>query len=55
MYIWQEFERIPMAEVCQVVTAFHPVWANAEPDLIEAVDAEAAHGSFRSWASCGRQ
>lgn len=51
MYIWQEFERIPKSEVRQVITAFHPIWATAEPGLIDAVDAEAAHGNFRNWAN----
>ncbi|GAA0611155.1 hypothetical protein [Streptomyces crystallinus] len=51
MYIWQEFDRIPKHEIRQVITVFHPVWAAADPLLIDAVDAEAAHGSFRNWAN----
>jgi hypothetical protein len=38
MYIWQEFDRIPKREIRQVITAFHRVWAAAEP-LLTAGDA----------------
>lgn len=54
MYIWQEFERIPKGEVRRVIAAFHPLWATAGSALIDAVDAEAAHGNFRNWANITR-
>ncbi|MFI1184082.1 AAA family ATPase [Streptomyces sp. NPDC020799] len=51
IFIWQEFTRIPKTEIRPVVQAFHPIWATCDLELIDAIDAEAAHGSFRNWAS----
>lgn len=51
IYIWQEFKRIPKTEIQPVIAAFHPIWATCDPELIDAIDAEAAHGSFRNWAT----
>ncbi|MFD7015189.1 AAA family ATPase [Streptomyces sp. NPDC059161] len=50
VYAWQEIEPMPLEEVLTVVPAFHPVWADADPDLIAMCDDEAAHGNFRAWA-----
>ncbi|WP_406347355.1 AAA family ATPase [Streptomyces sp. NBC_00648] len=54
IFIWQEFTRLPKSEVRQIITAFHPIWATADPGLIDKVDADAAHGSFRNWVSITR-
>jgi hypothetical protein len=35
-------------EVLTVIPAFHPVWADADPELIAVCDQEAAHGNFRA-------
>ncbi|MFJ5546507.1 AAA family ATPase [Streptomyces sp. NPDC093225] len=51
IHIWQEYTRLARAEVLQVIPAFHPVWATATPKLIETIDQQAAHGSFRNWAN----
>ncbi|MFJ5635731.1 AAA family ATPase [Streptomyces goshikiensis] len=50
VYAWQEIEPMPLEEVLTVIPAFHPVWADADPDLIAMCDDEAAHGNFRAWA-----
>ena len=36
--------------VLRVIPAFHPVWENADPEVISFTDAHAGHGNFRSWA-----
>ncbi|MGW2089729.1 AAA family ATPase [Streptomyces sp. NPDC001880] len=51
IYIWQEFTRLPKNQIRKVIPAFHPIWATCEPSLIDMVDQEAAHGSFRNWAN----
>ncbi|MEU9421123.1 ATP-binding protein [Streptomyces sp. NPDC048272] len=50
VYAWQEIDPMPLEEVLTVIAAFHPVWADADPDLISMCDHEAAHGNFRAWA-----
>ncbi|MER6076264.1 ATP-binding protein [Streptomyces sp. NPDC001817] len=50
VYAWQEIGRMSLDEVLTVVPAFHPVWADADPDLIAVCDQEAVHGNFRAWA-----
>jgi hypothetical protein len=50
VYAWQEIDPMPLDEVLTVVPAFHPVWADADPELIALCDREAAHGNFRAWA-----
>ncbi|MFI9065560.1 AAA family ATPase [Streptomyces sp. NPDC053429] len=50
VYAWQEIEPMPLEEVLTVIPAFHPVWADADLDLIAMCDDEAAHGNFRAWA-----
>ncbi|MDG9720107.1 ATP-binding protein [Streptomyces sp. DH24] len=50
VYAWQEIGRMPLDEVLTVIPAFHPVWADAEAELIAVCDQEAAHGNFRAWA-----
>jgi hypothetical protein len=51
IFIWQEFTRLSKTEIRTVIPAFHPIWAGAEPELIDAVDEQAAHGNFRNWAN----
>jgi hypothetical protein len=51
IFIWQQFNRLTKTQIRTVIPAFHPVWATCPPELIDRVDAEAAHGSFRNWAS----
>ncbi|MGW7081414.1 AAA family ATPase [Streptomyces sp. NPDC054866] len=55
VYIWQEIPRMPLTEVQAVIPAFHPLWAEAGPDLIALCDGEAAHGNFRAWAKITHQ
>ncbi|MEU7484863.1 ATP-binding protein [Streptomyces sp. NPDC042319] len=50
VYAWQELMRMRLAEVRTVIPAFHPIWADADPELIKTCDLEAAHGNFRTWA-----
>ncbi|MEU5811875.1 ATP-binding protein [Streptomyces sp. NPDC047718] len=50
VYAWQEIARMPLDEVLAVVPAFHPIWADSDPDLIALCDQEAARGNFRAWA-----
>ncbi|MDQ1246820.1 MAG: hypothetical protein QG597_1188 [Actinomycetota bacterium] len=50
VYLWQEFRRLTREQVLQVVPAFHPVWAAADPNVIAFADAHAGHGNFRAWA-----
>ncbi|WP_331768903.1 ATP-binding protein (plasmid) [Embleya sp. NBC_00888] len=50
VYAWQEIGPMPLDEVLAVIPAFHPIWAEADPDLIATCDREAAHGNFRAWA-----
>ena len=38
-------------EVRATIPAFHPVWAEVDTALIDAMDKQAAHGSFRNWAN----
>ncbi|MER6655070.1 ATP-binding protein [Streptomyces sp. NPDC000971] len=50
IFIWQHFTRLTPAEVAEVIPLFHPVWSDAEADLITFADQHAAHGNFRNWA-----
>jgi hypothetical protein len=50
VYAWQEIDPMPLHEVLTVVPAFHPIWADADPELVALCDREAAHGNFRAWA-----
>ncbi|MFJ4192254.1 AAA family ATPase [Kitasatospora sp. NPDC089509] len=50
VYAWQEIDPMALDEVLTVIPAFHPVWTQADPDLIAMCDREAAHGNFRAWA-----
>lgn len=50
VYVWQEFRRMTRDQVLVVIPAFHPVWADADPEDIAYVDAHAGHGNFRAWS-----
>lgn len=50
VYVWQEFRRMPRAQVLRVIPAYHRIWANTDPELIAFADRSAGHGNFRSWA-----
>lgn len=50
IYIWQEFTPMEPAEVAKNIPLFHPVWANASPELIDYIDQEAGGGTFRMWS-----
>ncbi|CAL9326203.1 hypothetical protein SUDANB135_07017 (plasmid) [Streptomyces sp. SudanB135_2055] len=50
IYIWQEFTPMEPAEVAKNIPLFHPVWANASPELIDFIDQEAGGGTFRMWS-----
>ncbi|GAA3604164.1 hypothetical protein GCM10022419_105960 [Nonomuraea rosea] len=48
--LWQEFTRMTMAEVLDVIPAYHPIWANADAKVIKLADRHVAHGNWRVWA-----
>lgn len=50
IFIWQHVTRLTPGEVADVIPAFHPVWAAADPDDVAFADRYAAHGNFRAWA-----
>ncbi|MGW5922283.1 AAA family ATPase [Nocardia fluminea] len=50
VFVWQEFRRMSPEQVLRVIPAFHPVWANTDPEVIAFADTHAGHGNFRSWA-----
>ncbi|GAA1410763.1 hypothetical protein GCM10009639_61930 [Kitasatospora putterlickiae] len=50
VYCWQEIDPLTLEEVLATIPAFHPIWADADPELIALCDREAAHGNFRAWA-----
>ncbi|MFE5398663.1 AAA family ATPase [Streptomyces sp. NPDC056568] len=50
IYIWQEFAPMEADEVQKNIPLFHPVWANATPELIDYVYEEGAGGTFRVWS-----
>lgn len=50
VFIRQHFTRLTPDEVADVIPAFHPVWATADPDGVAFADRHAAHGIFRAWA-----
>ncbi|MFG3285293.1 AAA family ATPase [Streptomyces sp. NPDC048111] len=50
IYIWQEFAPMEPHEVQKNIPLFHPVWANASPELIDYVYEEGAGGTFRVWS-----
>ncbi|MEU5214124.1 ATP-binding protein [Streptomyces sp. NPDC020742] len=50
IYIWQEFTPMEPAEVAKNIPLFHPIWANAAPELIDFIDQEAGGGTFRMWS-----
>jgi energy-coupling factor transporter ATP-binding protein EcfA2 len=51
IFVWQEFTRMSKDEVRETIPAFHPVWADVDTALIDAIGKQAAHGSFRNWAN----
>jgi hypothetical protein len=38
VYVWQEFRRLGREEVLAVIPAYHPVWADADPEDIAYAD-----------------
>ncbi|MFJ2007780.1 AAA family ATPase [Streptomyces chartreusis] len=50
IYIWQEFAPMEADEVQRNIPLFHPVWADASPELIDYVYEEGAGGTFRVWS-----
>ncbi|MFI0990652.1 AAA family ATPase [Streptomyces exfoliatus] len=47
---WYQFAPLTPTEVLATIPAYHPLWKDAEPDLILYTDDHAGHGSFRNWA-----
>ncbi|MEV4116539.1 ATP-binding protein [Nonomuraea sp. NPDC049695] len=45
IYIWQEYRPMTQAQIRDVIPAFHPVWADADPDDIDFVYCTAAGAS----------
>jgi hypothetical protein len=54
IYLWQEFRKMELEEVIEVIPAFHPVWEKADANLIAFTDLHAGHGNFRAWARITR-
>ncbi|MGN9846528.1 AAA family ATPase [Nonomuraea sp. H19] len=48
--LWRGFKRMPLVEVLDAIPIYHPIWADADPALIELADRKAAHGNWRAWA-----
>ncbi|WP_036375843.1 ATP-binding protein [Micromonospora sp. ATCC 39149] len=50
--IWrrQEFTALPPDEVPTVMRGYHPMYADADDDLLSYVDERFAHGIWRNWA-----
>ena len=51
--IWRrvEFERLDDKKVIAMMPRFHPILAQADPELLLFIDDHAGHGVFRNWAS----
>jgi hypothetical protein len=49
VYLWQRYQALSQAQIREVLPAFHPIWAEADPDDIDFLY-RVAHGVFRSWA-----
>ena len=54
IYTWQEFKPMTRKQVRANIPAFHPIWRDADPELIDDVNESAAHGNFRNWARITR-
>ncbi|MFF5931601.1 AAA family ATPase [Streptomyces hydrogenans] len=50
IYDAYQFSPLTPAEVLTNIPAYHPIWKNADPDLIQYTDDHAGHGTFRNWA-----
>ena len=50
VYVWQEFRRMTPEQVLDVIPVYHPVWAEADAELLAYTDAHAGHGNFRAWS-----
>ncbi|MEV4116538.1 ATP-binding protein [Nonomuraea sp. NPDC049695] len=48
--LWQKFQRMSLAEVLDVIPAYHPIWAGADAKLLKLADRQAGHGNWRVWA-----
>ncbi|MFD1546004.1 ATP-binding protein [Nonomuraea guangzhouensis] len=48
--LWQKFERLTPAEVMTVMPVYHPIWAEADLEILLQANRHAGHGNFRAWA-----
>ncbi|SDS49622.1 AAA domain-containing protein [Streptomyces sp. TLI_053] len=48
---WEQFRPLTPADVLTHIPAFHPLWEQADNDLIMYTDDYVCHGNFRSWAN----
>ncbi|GAA3604147.1 hypothetical protein GCM10022419_105920 [Nonomuraea rosea] len=55
MYVWQEYRQLTEQQVREVIPAWHPLWAAADPADIDFVYRHAARGNFRIWAKITHQ
>lgn len=55
IYVWQEYQQLTKKQVHEVIPAFHPIWAAADPADIDFVYRHAARGNFRIWAKITHQ
>lgn len=50
VYRHRHFASLPAQDVPTMMAAYHPLYRDADPDLLADVDAEFAHGNWRAWA-----
>ncbi|KAB2384859.1 hypothetical protein [Actinomadura montaniterrae] len=48
--VWQEMQGLSDEEVLTVIPSYHPIWRDADPEVIVFANTSAAHGNFRAWA-----
>ena len=46
-----EFAPLTITDTLRVIPQYHPIYANADPNLIRSVHRQCTHGVFRSWAA----
>ena len=45
------FKPLAHDDVLEAIPAYHPIYADAQPELLLFVDEYCGHGNFRNWAS----
>jgi len=55
LYVDVKCDRMDEAQVLETIPDFHPVWAHADVDLIQMLNEDLCHGSFRQWAKATKR